>query len=89
MFLVYVLSVLVSGLIVGAVARAVIPGKQVMGVWATIGLGVAGSIAGGIVGAILFRSSGSRFLGLVLAVAAAAGLLWTAVKKGWVHTVAT
>ena len=40
---------LVFGLVIGALARFLVPGRQPMGMVATIGLGVAGSFLGGIV----------------------------------------
>ncbi len=84
--LIYLISVAISGLIVGALARAVIPGRQEIGIGATIGLGVAGSILGGIVGALLFGGGGARYFGLIFSVGAAAGLLWLFIKQGWVRS---
>ncbi|MEZ5236048.1 MAG: GlsB/YeaQ/YmgE family stress response membrane protein [Acidimicrobiia bacterium] len=83
--LVYLISVAISGLIVGALARAVIPGRQEIGIFPTIGLGLVGSILGGIVGGLLFGGA-ARYFGLILAVAAAAGVLWLAIKQGWVRS---
>ena len=37
------------GLVVGAIARAVYPGRQSMGMGATIMLGIAGSLLGGLI----------------------------------------
>lgn len=81
----YLIAVVFSGLIVGGLSRLVIPGRQQMGTLATLGLGVAGSVLGGIVGAVLFRGTG-RILGLILAVACGAGLLWVAIRQKWVKT---
>jgi uncharacterized membrane protein YeaQ/YmgE (transglycosylase-associated protein family) len=81
----YLIAVAISGLIVGGLARLVIPGKQNMSVLATLGLGVAGSFLGGLIGAVIFRGTG-RFVGLVLAVACGAGLLWLAIRQKWVRT---
>ena len=39
---------IVFGLIIGLVARALMPGNQNMGVLMTVGLGIAGSFIGGI-----------------------------------------
>lgn len=50
----YLISVVISGLIVGALARALIPGRQQISLLATAGIGIAGSVVGGIVGAMLF-----------------------------------
>ena len=49
-----IVSWLVFGLIVGLIARAIFPGTQNMGIFATIGLGVAGSFVGGFVANLLF-----------------------------------
>ena len=40
---------LVFGLVVGAVARLLVPGRQRMGLLLTLLLGVAGSVVGGLV----------------------------------------
>jgi len=51
-----IVSLLIVGLIAGAVARLVIPGKQNLSILATIGVGVVGSFVGGFLGYLLFRS---------------------------------
>lgn len=51
-----IVSLLIIGLIAGAVARLVIPGKQNLSILATIGIGVVGSFVGGFLGYLLFRS---------------------------------
>ena len=47
---------LVFGLVVGFLARAIMPGTQKMGVLATMLLGVAGSFIGGFLGALVTSS---------------------------------
>jgi len=49
------LSIILIGLIAGFVARAVIPGKQDMGILLTIVLGIVGSFVGGFLGYLLFQ----------------------------------
>lgn len=44
---------IVFGLIVGLLARALLPGRQSMGIGMTILLGVAGSFVGGFIGALI------------------------------------
>lgn len=46
------------GLIAGALARAVVPGNDAMGIGGTIVLGLVGSLVGGFLGWILFRKDG-------------------------------
>jgi uncharacterized membrane protein YeaQ/YmgE (transglycosylase-associated protein family) len=48
-----ILLTLVVGLVVGAIARFVIPGEQPMGWIATIVLGIAGAFVGGLGGQAL------------------------------------
>jgi len=45
---------IVAGLIVGAIARLLIPGRQEMGIVMTIVLGIVGAIVGGLIAAQLF-----------------------------------
>ena len=49
-----ILGLIVIGLIAGLIARAVIPGKQSMGILLTIVLGIVGSFVGGFLGYLLF-----------------------------------
>jgi uncharacterized membrane protein YeaQ/YmgE (transglycosylase-associated protein family) len=44
---------LVFGLIAGFIARAIVPGKDDIGLWRTILLGVVGSVAGGLIFGLL------------------------------------
>lgn len=45
----------VIGLIAGAVARLLVPGRQNIGILATIVIGVVGSFVGGFLGYVLFH----------------------------------
>jgi len=49
-----ILGLIVIGLIAGFIARAVIPGKQSMGILMTIVLGIVGSFVGGFLGFVIF-----------------------------------
>jgi len=49
-----VLYLLIFGLIAGAVARLLVPGRQSMGIGATILVGIVGSFVGGFLGWALF-----------------------------------
>jgi len=50
-----IISIIVIGLIAGAVARLVVPGRQNLSIVATILLGIAGSFIGGFLGFLLFN----------------------------------
>lgn len=54
-----IVSLLVIGLIAGALARLVVPGRQEMSVPATVLLGVIGSFVGGFIGYLLFHKDSS------------------------------
>ena len=47
------IGILLSGLIFGALARFAVPGKDPLPIWQTILLGIAGSLVGGIIAALL------------------------------------
>ena len=71
---------LVAGLVIGALARLIVPGKQHLGIFATLALGVVGSLIGGLIAQ--FFGTGSiwelNVIGFVLAVVAAVLLIGVA-----------
>lgn len=73
---------IVFGLVVGAVARLVKPGRQALSLLATLALGLVGSVIGGIVANAL--GTGDIFelnvIGSVVAVVAAVALIGVAEK---------
>lgn len=74
--LAFIIILAVIGLIVGAVARVLVPGPTSMGVLATIGAGIAGAFIGGFVGRLLFGPSLTSGWSFVLSVLAAIGVVW-------------
>ena len=50
-----IISLIVIGLLAGAVARLLIPGRQDIGILATIAVGVVGSFVGGFLGYLIFH----------------------------------
>jgi uncharacterized membrane protein YeaQ/YmgE (transglycosylase-associated protein family) len=79
-----VIGFLVAGLVIGALARLVLPGKQHQSLLATLLLGVLGSIVGGTIANLL--GTGGVFelnvIGFVVAVLAAVGLIIGAERIG-------
>lgn len=58
-----IISLLIVGLIAGALARLIVPGKQHLSILATIVLGIVGSFVGGFLGYLIFdKDAGSGFL---------------------------
>jgi len=51
-----IISIIVVGLIAGAVARLVVPGRQNISVGMTILLGIVGSFVGGFLGFLIFNA---------------------------------
>ena len=50
-----IVSIIVVGLIAGALARLIIPGRQDLSIPMTIALGIVGSFIGGFLGYVLFH----------------------------------
>ncbi len=71
---------IVAGLIIGALARLIKPGKQNLGLLATLLLGLVGSVIGGVVASLLGTGNifELNFLGFIVAVIAAVLLIGTA-----------
>ena len=71
---------LVAGLVIGALARLIKPGKQNLGLLATLGLGIVGSLIGGTIAWVIGTGSiwELDFLGFVLAIIAAVLLIGAA-----------
>jgi len=51
-----IVSIIVIGLIAGALARLVVPGRQNISIGMTILLGIVGSFVGGFLGYLIFQS---------------------------------
>jgi uncharacterized membrane protein YeaQ/YmgE (transglycosylase-associated protein family) len=58
------LAFLLLGLIAGAIAKAILPGKQAGGWIATLVLGVIGALLGGWLGGMLFGADLSGFFSI-------------------------
>ena len=50
----FIVGMVIIGLIAGFIARALVPGRDPMGVLGTILLGIVGSFVGGFLGYVLF-----------------------------------
>ena len=70
--LIFIIGLIVWGFIVGGLARLALPGPDPMPWYATLGLGLAGSVIGGILARILLGTAG----GLIFAVLGAILLLY-------------
>jgi uncharacterized membrane protein YeaQ/YmgE (transglycosylase-associated protein family) len=68
----FIVFLVLFGLVVGALARLALPGPDPMGIFATIGLGLAGSLLGGIVARVFLGTGG----GIIFAVLGATLILY-------------
>jgi uncharacterized membrane protein YeaQ/YmgE (transglycosylase-associated protein family) len=66
-----IIGLIISGLVVGGLARLALPGPDPIGILRTILLGIAGSFIGGFIGYAIFGRPG----GFILSVLAATILL--------------
>jgi uncharacterized membrane protein YeaQ/YmgE (transglycosylase-associated protein family) len=68
----FILGLILSGLIVGALARLAIPGPNPMSIGMTILVGIGGSLIAGLIAKLLFNATA----GILLSVAGAALIVW-------------
>ena len=54
-----IISLIIIGLIAGAIARLLVPGRQDISIPATIVLGIVGSFIGGFLGYLIFHKDGN------------------------------
>ena len=74
----YILLWVLTGLIVGALARLAIPGPNPMSVGMTILVGIGGSFLGGLIGYAL----GLEGFSFILSVLVAAGIVYFLQRRG-------
>jgi uncharacterized membrane protein YeaQ/YmgE (transglycosylase-associated protein family) len=55
-----IITMIVVGLIAGALARLLVPGKQSMSILTTMVLGIVGSFVGGFLGYLIFHKDASE-----------------------------
>ena len=73
---------LLTGLIIGAVAHLLVPGRQRIGLVLTIGIGIVGALVGGFVTAALI-GSGHALVTFVVALIVAALLIAAMTRGGY------
>jgi len=66
--LLFILLAIVWGFVVGGLARWALPGPDPMPWYATVGLGLGGSLIGGIIARLLIGTAGGFFFAFVGAV---------------------
>ena len=77
-----IIGFLIFGLVVGAIARLIKPGRQSLSILMTLGLGVVGSLIGGVVATLIGTGDFGELniIGAIVAIVAAFLLIGTAEK---------
>ncbi len=73
-----IIGMIIVGFIVGVLARFFYPGAVNMGFWMTTLLGIGGSLVGGVVASIMWKSPDGRYhpAGWFLSIIGAIVLIW-------------
>jgi uncharacterized membrane protein YeaQ/YmgE (transglycosylase-associated protein family) len=73
-----IIGTIIVGFIVGLLARFFYPGAVPLGFWLTVGLGVGGSIVGGVISSLIWRTPDGRFhpAGWFMSIIGALIILW-------------
>ncbi len=73
-----IIGTIIVGFIVGLLARFFYPGAINLGFWMTTLLGIAGSVVGGFISSLIWRSPDGRFhpAGWIMSIIGAIILLW-------------
>jgi len=75
----HIIGMLIVGLIVGALARLIMPGRDPMGLLMTAVLGIIGSFVGGFISTLLWHTEGTSYFrsgGFLLSIIGAVIVLW-------------
>ena len=87
MGLLEIVGMLVFGLVAGAIARLLMPGRQAMGLFATMLLGIAGSFLGGFLAYMIWGGEAFRTVGWMGSVLGAILLMMIAAQMGKKSTI--
>ncbi len=73
-----IIGTIIVGFIVGLLARFFYPGAVPLGFWLTVALGIGGSIVGGVISSLIFKSPDGKFhpAGWVFSIIGALIILW-------------
>ena len=73
-----IIGTIIVGFIVGVLARFFYPGAIPMGFLLTVALGIGGSLVGGLIGSLIWKSPDGKFqpAGWIMSIIGAVLLLW-------------
>jgi uncharacterized membrane protein YeaQ/YmgE (transglycosylase-associated protein family) len=78
MGIVGIIGTIIVGFIVGVLARFFYPGAVPLGFWLTVALGIGGSIVGGLISSLIWKTPDGKFhpAGWIMSIIGALLLLW-------------
>ena len=84
MGIVGIIGTILVGFVVGLLARFFYPGAVNLGFWMTTLLGIGGSVVGGLIAGLLFKSGDGKFTpaGWIMSIIGAMLLIWAYLKFG-------
>jgi uncharacterized membrane protein YeaQ/YmgE (transglycosylase-associated protein family) len=73
-----IIGTIIVGFIVGVLARFFYPGAVPLGFWLTVALGIGGSIVGGLISSLIWKTPDGKFhpAGWIMSIIGALLLLW-------------
>lgn len=73
-----IIWMIIVGFLVGVLARFFYPGAITLGFWMTTLIGIGGSLVGGVIGSLIWKSPEGKFhpAGWVLSIIGAMILIW-------------
>jgi uncharacterized membrane protein YeaQ/YmgE (transglycosylase-associated protein family) len=73
-----IIGMIIVGFIVGVLARFFYPGAVPLGFWLTVALGIGGSIVGGLISSLIWKTPDGKFhpAGWIMSLIGALLLLW-------------
>ncbi|MBK6602213.1 MAG: GlsB/YeaQ/YmgE family stress response membrane protein [Betaproteobacteria bacterium] len=84
MGIVGIIGTIIVGFVVGLLARFFYPGAVNLGFWMTTLLGIGGSVVGGLIAGLLFKSGDGKFTpaGWIMSIIGAMLLIWAYLTFG-------
>jgi len=73
-----IIGTIIVGFVVGVLARFFYPGAVPLGFWLTVALGIGGSIVGGLISSLIWKTPDGKFhpAGWIMSIIGALLLLW-------------
>jgi uncharacterized membrane protein YeaQ/YmgE (transglycosylase-associated protein family) len=80
--LLFIVSILIFGLIIGLLGRLIVPGRNHMGLFVTALVGIAGALVGGFIAKLIWKAPATHHLGFLVCEVLGAALIVALVSGG-------